>query len=283
MHYLNLGCGERFHPNWTNINFTSTGPNVIPHNLTQGIPFPDVSFDIVYHSHVLEHFSKSQAATFLEECYRVLRPQGIIRIAVPDLEQITHSYILALEQSLSGSEEAAHNYNWCLIELFDQIVRNHSGGDMATYLYQAHIPNEEFILKRIGAEAKNLITAGRRQRQTSPSSSDSSLKHIFRSAYQFLKNPIYRREILLKFILNSEDYQTFQIGRFRQCGEVHQWMYDRYSLKILLKKCGFEQILQRSASESYHSTWTDFNLDTEPDGSVYKPDSLYMEALKPLR
>jgi SAM-dependent methyltransferase len=280
MNYLNLGCGNRFHPEWTNVNFTSTGPDVIAHNLTEGIPFPDASFDAVYHSHILEHFSQSQAPTFLQDCYRVLRPQSIIRIAVPDLEQIVRSYIFALGQALSGSQEAADNYNWLLLELFDQIGRNHSGGDMATYLHQAHIPNEAFILKRLGTEAKNLIESGRQHWQTSPSS-DSWSKRTFRPAYQFLRNPNYRREIFLKLLLSSTDYQAIQIGRFRQNGEVHQWMYDRYSLTKLLEDCGFQQIVQRSANESYIPNWPDFNLDTELDGLVYKPDSLFMEAIKP--
>lgn len=58
-------------------------------------------------------------------------------------------------------------------------------------------------------------------------------------------------------------------------------MYDSYSLAKLLKACGFQQIMQRTATQSYIPNWSDFNLDTEPDGSVYKPDSLFMEAIKP--
>lgn len=73
MKYLNLGCGDRFHPSWTNINFTSTGAGVIAHDLKQGIPYPDNYFDVVYHSHVLEHFPKDAAETFIRECDRVLR------------------------------------------------------------------------------------------------------------------------------------------------------------------------------------------------------------------
>lgn len=278
MNYLNLGCGNRFHPTWTNVNFTTTGPGVIAHNLMEGIPFPDNSFDVVYHSHILEHFSKSQAPLFLKECYRVLRPQGTIRIAVPDLEQITRSYIFALEQNLSGSPEAAHNYNWLLLELFDQIARNHSGGDMAAYLRQEHIPNKAFVLKRLGTEAKNLIESGRQPCQN-PLSSYSWFKQTFSPAYQFLRDSSYRREIFLKLFLSSEDYQALQIGRFRLGGEIHQWMYDRYSLAKLLKDCRFEQIVQQSATESYVPNWPDFDLDTEEDGSVYKPDSLFMEAI----
>ena len=35
------------------------------------------------------------------------------------------------------------------------------------------------------------------------------------------------------------------------------------------------------ASESRIPGWSEFHLDTEPDGTVYKPDSLNMEAVKP--
>jgi hypothetical protein len=58
-------------------------------------------------------------------------------------------------------------------------------------------------------------------------------------------------------------------------------MYDRYSLKRLLEESGFVDIKQYAANESSIPYWTSFNLDTEPDGTVYKPDSFYMEAVKP--
>ncbi len=279
MNYLNLGCGRRFHSAWTNVNFTSTDPAVIAHNLTQGIPFPDAAFEVVYHSHLLEHFPKAEAPAFLRECYRVLGPQGILRIAVPDLEQIIRSYIFALEQALDGSPEAADNYDWLLLELFDQMVRNHSGGDMAAYLRQPDLPNEAFILKRLGTEAKNLIATGRQPQPVSPP--NPWFKRTFRLLYRLLRDSGYRYETLLKCILNPTDHQALQIGRFRKSGEVHQWMYDRYSLEQLLAQCGFVNIMQRTAIESYISDWSQFNLDTEPDDSIYKPDSLYLEAIKP--
>jgi len=58
-------------------------------------------------------------------------------------------------------------------------------------------------------------------------------------------------------------------------------MYDRYSLRLLLQRCGFTEITQRTATESGIPAWTSFHLDTAPDSTVYKPDSLYMEAIKP--
>jgi predicted SAM-dependent methyltransferase len=121
MKYLNLGCGYRYHHDWTNINFVSTGEDVIAHNLNNGIPFPEQSFDAVYHSHVLKHFSKTEAEPFIEECYRVLGPQGTLRVVVPDLEEIARVYLKTLDKVSAGFEEEISNYEWILLEMYDQI------------------------------------------------------------------------------------------------------------------------------------------------------------------
>ena len=73
-----------------------------------------------------------------------------------------------------------------------------------------------------------------------------------------------------------------EVGRFRALGEVHQWMYDRYSLARLLEKAGLSEITQRAADEGYVANWRTFNLDTNADGSIYKADSLFIEARKPV-
>jgi predicted SAM-dependent methyltransferase len=278
--YLNLGCGKRTHHEWTNVDFVATTPDVVAANLTEGVPFADGSFDAVYHSHVLEHFSKNQAPAFLQECFRVLRPQGVIRIAVPDLEQIVRSYIFALEQAASGSLEAAANYDWLMLELFDQTVREYPGGNMAAYLFQENILNESFILKRSGTEAKKLIEAGHSQKYLA-SPPPHWLKDILRSVRQLVIDPSYRQDAILKLFLGSSDYRSLQIGRFRQGGEIHQWMYDRFSLTHGLQQCGFKEATQRTAHESFIDNWISFHLDTEPDGAIYKPDSIYFEAIKP--
>src|ERR1700743_2591931 len=90
--YLNLGCGHHFNKRWVNVDFVSIGDDVIGHNLLKGIPFDDSSFEVVYHSHVLEHFQKRDAVKFIDECYRVLKPGGTIRVVIPDLEQIVTHY-----------------------------------------------------------------------------------------------------------------------------------------------------------------------------------------------
>jgi predicted SAM-dependent methyltransferase len=279
--YINLGCGSRFHPAWTNVDFIPCDTNVIAADVVKGIPFPDRSFDMVYHSHLLEHLSQPAARDFLKECYRVLRPKGILRIAVPDLEVIAHHYLLALEQARAGSKEAATNYDWIMLEMYDQAVRTCSGGEMAAYLRKNDLSNEEFIVARCGIEVKRLIESARQKKFTgAPKKLNPQKKSWLTKFFSLLYDAKRRREMLLKLILKNE-YEILQLGRFHLSGEMHQWMYDRFSLDRLLMECGFSEIVSRTATESYLPDWSRFNLDSDPDGSTYKPDSLFMEAVRP--
>lgn len=76
MKRLNLGCGSRFHPAWTNIDFASAD-SVLSQDLRKGTPFADEEFGVLYHSHVLEHFNRPDARAFLRECWRVLNRGGV--------------------------------------------------------------------------------------------------------------------------------------------------------------------------------------------------------------
>jgi predicted SAM-dependent methyltransferase len=71
--YINLGCVSHFHEDWVNVDFVVTGKDVIAHNLNLDIPFENDTFEVVYHSHVLELFSKDKVDFFIRECYRVLK------------------------------------------------------------------------------------------------------------------------------------------------------------------------------------------------------------------
>jgi len=263
LNYLNLGCGHHFHPDWTNVDFLATGEGVIVHNLLKGIPFEDNHFEVVYHSHVLEHFSRTDAVRFIQECYRVLKPGGVLRIAIPDLEQITDQYKRLFQEGLQNvdSEEIAADYEWMMLEMYDQTVRNRSGGQILEYLRQETLPNPEFIQRRIGIEGRDIRIKYRTDEKT-------------------LKKEKLRLKLekLARFFLGKH-FDYYRIGRLRLHGEIHQWMYDRYSLTRLLKRSGFKDIVKRSAEESSIPDWTSFGLEIT-DGVIRKPDSLFMEAKK---
>jgi predicted SAM-dependent methyltransferase len=281
MKYLNLGCGNNYSTSkeWININFKSQDKNVIEHNLLSGIPFENETFDLVYHSHVLEHFNKKDGEKFISECNRVLRQNGIIRIAIPDLEKIIREYLVHLEKGLKHPEDqyVRSNYNWILIELFDQMIRNKSGGEMKSILEKKELINEDFIYYRNGNEVKEIREAFK-SRTKKPESPIRKLNYI--------RNSLSKIKFIIKFIINSnninyylERFPEYKIGKFRKSGEIHQWMYDRYSLFELLKKHGFYKMKVVSSEESKLKNWSNYNLDSI-NGETRKPDSLFVEALK---
>jgi hypothetical protein len=277
MRYLNLGCGSRYHPEWTNVDRRPSGPGVIVYDIRKGIPFPDNSFDAVYHSHFLEHLSRKEAALFLKECFRVLKADGIIRVAVPDLEVIARYYLTALEKA-RNDKGWRHNYDWLMLELYDQTVRESPGGAMLDYLSQDPIPNEVFVLDRMGEEARSIIES-QRMHEVSGKEKASCLPP-FQSSPEPLRTKLY--QWFLRRLLGKVRYRALQIGLFRSNGEIHHWMYDQHSLSLALEQCGFKHPIKRDAFTSSIRNWKDFFLDAERDGRIYKPDSLFMEATKPL-
>lgn len=107
--------------------FEELSDNVMRHDLRKGIPFPDGSVDAVYHSHVLEHLDRDVVPGFLAEVHRVLRPGGIHRIVVPDLEAQARAYLDTLDGALVGATEpTAHEES--VHVLIEQMVRREAWG-----------------------------------------------------------------------------------------------------------------------------------------------------------
>jgi predicted SAM-dependent methyltransferase len=154
---VNLGCGLQVAPGWVNIdgslnalvaNFPrwmhslayrlsgakafyakdyyrdTLSKNVfIHHDLSYGIPLEDETADFVYSSHFLEHLERPVGKRLLEECLRVLKPGGVVRIAVPDLEyawemykrgekeKMIHDFFFAEEMTGFGRHRYAYDYD----------------------------------------------------------------------------------------------------------------------------------------------------------------------------
>lgn len=121
---INLGCGARFADGWTNVD---NSPNarlskwpwlrwllwrlgtlsdqhyavrwpdgIVIHDLRKPLPFTDESVDYVYTSHALEHLSAATATQVLLEICRILKPHGLVRIVIPDLQLGAVRYLDAL-------------------------------------------------------------------------------------------------------------------------------------------------------------------------------------------
>jgi predicted SAM-dependent methyltransferase len=251
---LNLGCGRHFHPDWINVDIVPQDPQVMRHDLQSRLPFEEASFAAVYHSHVLEHIPKSQAAAFLRECRRVLAPGGVLRVVVPDLEMIARLYLKHLDEAVAGDGEAAKRHEWMTLELLDQLAREESGGEMLKYWQQNPMPAEDYVIERMGREVLNYLAPYRASLPDGAPAPPAS---------------------------EPPQADAEQVGRFRLGGEVHKWMYDRLSLRVLLEVCGFEEFKVCKADESRIPDFTGYGLDMLDDGSIRKPDSLFVEVTRP--
>lgn len=259
---LNLGCGTRYKPGWTNVDMRSNHSEVLEHDLRKPLPFAEGSFDFVYSSHVLEHFTSESGEALLRESVRVLKPGGIVRVVVPDLEILARLYLRSLERAEAGEENADADFDWSYLMLYDQTVRNQTGGKLVEYLLQDPIPNRDFILTQAGSEVESIMKR--------PAKTRHGLRKLFsRPNRQKLWRKIF-----------GEAYEAQRIGRFRLSGEIHQWMYDRYSLARQLRRCGLIDIQKRAADESGLDGWIGHHLDVDEDGKVYKPESIFMEGTK---
>jgi predicted SAM-dependent methyltransferase len=243
--------------------------DVVQCNLLKGIPFPDEKFEVLYHSQVLEHFPKEKAFDFMKECHRVLKNNGIIRVVVPDLENIIDEYKKYLNENIKNpSKETEANYDWILLELYDQTVRNNGGGQMGKYLQQDKMVNEQYVIDRIGYFGRS----GTKITLSKPKDA-SKVKQII----SFSKKPLgYAKRKIINLFL-GEKYKS---GNFRSGGEPHLWMYDRFSLSRLLKDVGFNDIKIKTIFESDIPNWNSYELELK-DGLAYgTPNGLFIEAKK---
>ena len=56
------------------------------------IPFKDSTVDLIYTCHMLEHLDQNETKVFFNESYRILKPNGIMRIVVPDFQKLVDNY-----------------------------------------------------------------------------------------------------------------------------------------------------------------------------------------------
>jgi predicted SAM-dependent methyltransferase len=262
---LNLGCGNRTHEAWVNIDFSlketlknlffvrpfiSTANPVayMNHDLRRGIPFPNGVVDVVYASHVLEHLTRKHALSFMKEIHRVLKLDGIIRIVVPDLEKVAMAYLEALNtlrSDTTGSQDNKDDYEWATIMLLDQMVRTEPGGEMEKWLREHRQTKCVQAMEGIFLDIAN---------------SENPY-----AAYGGLKARLIN-------LLRPKDPSKI--------GELHRWMYDDISLGQLFVQAGFKNIQRMSHLKSLIPEWTSYHLDINADSSPHQPDSIWMEAIK---
>ncbi|APR82160.1 Hypothetical protein A7982_07509 [Minicystis rosea] len=91
--YVHLGCGYERLPGFVNCDRMRNDAVDVVVDLRGSLPFASGSVKGIFHQHMLEHIDYPRGARHvLAESARVLRPGGLLRVGVPDLERYMEAY-----------------------------------------------------------------------------------------------------------------------------------------------------------------------------------------------
>ena len=116
---VNLGCGPVMPRDWINVDgsrrawlvahaggldrllvrlgllrATAFQKGIVHHDLRKPLPWARDSLAAIYSGEVWEHFEYEDARRLTEECYRVLRKGGVLRLCVPDGVEFWENYLV---------------------------------------------------------------------------------------------------------------------------------------------------------------------------------------------
>ena len=115
---LHLGCGEKYILGFIHIDLDDYPHIDYKTDISDLSMFKDNSVELIYCCHALEYFDRKEVQKVLKEWYRVLKKNGILRVAVPDFEAIVKVYL----------EYKDLNHQGILGPLYGRIiVKNHKG------------------------------------------------------------------------------------------------------------------------------------------------------------
>jgi len=178
---VHLGCGKRYIPGFVHVDLADF-PHIDHRHDVRHLPFfKSESANLIYACHVLEYFDRFEAFPILKEWRRVLRPGGILRVAVPDIRSLITIYertgdLKQILGPLCGRMEVAGSssptfiyhrtaYDFDLlrevltdagfdqVRLYDWRQTEHSGIDDFSQAYYPHLQKESGLLISLNVEA----------------------------------------------------------------------------------------------------------------------------------
>ncbi|MFZ1301790.1 MAG: methyltransferase domain-containing protein [Candidatus Microsaccharimonas sp.] len=93
---LNVGCGTDYKKGWVNID-NNSDDNILKldvhWDMRNPLPIDDNSVDFIFNEHFVEHLTPEQARVALTDLIRILKPGGVMRVAMPDLREVVDYYL----------------------------------------------------------------------------------------------------------------------------------------------------------------------------------------------
>lgn len=172
---LNLGCGSKNIDGFINIDARELPGVDVVDDVKSLNKFVDNSISLIYASHILEHITRLEYTNVLSRWYELLEPNGILRIAVPDIEKVFDHYreykdLRILRGFLWGGQSHGFNYHYCGwdfktlkedltsigfkdIKLYNWRETEHSHIDDFSQCYLPHMDKENGLLMSLNVEA----------------------------------------------------------------------------------------------------------------------------------
>ena len=99
---IQFGCGANHLEGWRNHDQDV--------DIRKPLPYSTHSADFVFAEHVMEHITPGEALKFLEECRRILKPGGVLRVCVPGIDRVFYGRSKHYDQVIEalGLGKAGH-------------------------------------------------------------------------------------------------------------------------------------------------------------------------------
>lgn len=88
---LHIGCGSNILEGWVNTDIKA-GDTVAYLDAAAPFPLPNRTLDYIFSEHMFEHMPYEKGKRMLEECYRTLKPGGVLRLTMPTLDFLVRLY-----------------------------------------------------------------------------------------------------------------------------------------------------------------------------------------------
>lgn len=266
---VNLACGSVFvadDDSWVNFDYNPSSPFIRHADLLKPLPLQNASASLIYSSHFFEHIPRCKVQEFLSECFRVLDHGGVLRLVLPDLDNICRAY-------LRHRDCDEHNKaNFVVLEMVDQCVRSDSGGDLGRFykLLKEDVDNHLDLINYVKERTGEDLLASR-----------SGQQQVDRGILNRLSGHLERLWIRAVVSLLPRAFRIQNVS-LSGVGERHQWLWDFYQIQDVLKSSGFVAIEPCGATSSRYFDFPFHLLDVDSDGRPRKGvESMYIEALKP--